>query len=84
LLVQVLGFSIGPIAAEFQVRLTKLHPSLLLWIPTLLQVEQFWAFYNHLARPSELPNNDFHLFRKGVYLIVNVQFGSETYRPQLH
>lgn len=29
-------------------------------------VEQFWAFYNHMIRPSEFPNNDFHMFRKGI------------------
>ena len=27
----------------------------------------FWAFYNHMIRPNELPNSsDYHLFRDGV------------------
>lgn len=30
-------------------------------------VEQFWAVYRHLARPSALqPVSDYHLFKKGV------------------
>lgn len=30
-------------------------------------VEQFWAVYSHLVRPSELPSQcDFHLFKLGI------------------
>ncbi|KAK7603131.1 hypothetical protein V9T40_003130 [Parthenolecanium corni] len=30
-------------------------------------VEQFWAIYGHLVRPSELPSQcDFHLFKLGI------------------
>ena len=30
-------------------------------------VEQFWALYSHLSRPSALKSNsDFHLFKNGI------------------
>jgi len=30
-------------------------------------VEQFWGFYNHLARPSDLhTHSDFHMFKDGI------------------
>ena len=32
-----------------------------------IQVEQFWAYYCHLARPCELPSHcDIHLFKLGI------------------
>ena len=34
---------------------------------TIVQVEQFWAYYNHMIRPNHLPNtSDYHLFKDGV------------------
>ncbi|KAG1469109.1 hypothetical protein G6F56_003451 [Rhizopus delemar] len=36
-------------------------------IATFKTVEEFWAVYSHLRRPSELPNiSDYHLFKQGV------------------
>lgn len=36
-------------------------------IGTFRSVEEFWAFYNHLVRPNDLPNTaDYHLFKKGI------------------
>jgi len=36
-------------------------------IGTFYNVEDFWAYYNHLVRPSDLPYScDYHLFRAGV------------------
>eukprot|EP01097_Dermamoeba_algensis_P001080 TRINITY_DN1409_c0_g1_i1.p1 TRINITY_DN1409_c0_g1~~TRINITY_DN1409_c0_g1_i1.p1 ORF type:complete len:202 (-),score=29.04 TRINITY_DN1409_c0_g1_i1:129-734(-) len=30
-------------------------------------VEEFWSYYNHLIRPSDLPNtSDYHLFKAGI------------------
>mmetsp|Transcript_53017 Transcript_53017/g.133309 ORF Transcript_53017/g.133309 Transcript_53017/m.133309 type:complete len:188 (-) Transcript_53017:64-627(-) len=30
-------------------------------------VEEFWAYYNHLVRPNDLPNtSDYHLFKTGI------------------
>jgi len=30
-------------------------------------VEDFWAYYNHLVRPNDLPTSiDYQLFREGV------------------
>lgn len=37
-----------------------------LFFSLTIQVEQFWAFYNHMVRPSEFPNTDYHLFRQGT------------------
>ena len=34
---------------------------------SLLQIEEFWQHYSHIAKPYELPqSSDYHLFRKGV------------------
>ena len=36
-------------------------------IATFSSVEDFWAVYGHLKRPSDLPNvSDYHLFKSGV------------------
>ncbi|KAI8638806.1 translation initiation factor eIF 4e-like domain-containing protein [Parasitella parasitica] len=36
-------------------------------IATFNTIEEFWAVYSHLRRPSELPNiSDYHLFKEGV------------------
>ncbi|KAI9264422.1 translation initiation factor eIF 4e-like domain-containing protein [Sporodiniella umbellata] len=36
-------------------------------IATFKTVEEFWAVYSHLRRPSDLPNiSDYHLFKQGV------------------
>ncbi|KAG2236391.1 hypothetical protein INT48_008373 [Thamnidium elegans] len=36
-------------------------------IATFNTVEEFWAVYSHLRRPSDLPNiSDYHLFKQGV------------------
>jgi len=36
-------------------------------IGTFASVEQFWAFYSHLVRPSDLASHsDFHLFKDGI------------------
>ena len=35
----------------------------------------FWAFYNHMIRPNELPNSsDYHLFREGVKPMWEVNY----------
>uniref|UniRef100_T1J4S8 EIF-4F 25 kDa subunit n=1 Tax=Strigamia maritima TaxID=126957 RepID=T1J4S8_STRMM len=36
-------------------------------VATFASVEQFWAYYSHLIRPSELSgHSDFHLFKDGI------------------
>lgn len=36
-------------------------------VATFASVEQFWAYYSHLVRPSELTgHSDFHLFKDGI------------------
>lgn len=36
-------------------------------VATFASVEQFWAYYTHLVRPSELSgHSDFHLFKDGI------------------
>jgi translation initiation factor 4E len=36
-------------------------------IGSFATVEDFWAYYNHLVRPSDLqPSCDYHLFRSGI------------------
>ena len=36
-------------------------------IGTAKTIEEFWAIYNHLVRPSDLPaTTDYHFFREGV------------------
>lgn len=45
-----------------------------------LKIEEFWAVYSHLRRPSELPNiSDYHLFKEGVRPVweVNIEGISE-------
>lgn len=40
-------------------------------------VEQFWALYSHLVRPSDLQSHsDFHLFRVGIKPMWEVSFVS--------
>jgi hypothetical protein len=35
--------------------------------PAFFQVEQFWGFYSHIARPNDLPNTgSYHMFRQGI------------------
>jgi len=32
-----------------------------------LQVEQFWTYYSHMIRPSDLSGHcDYHLFKEGI------------------
>lgn len=43
-------------------------------ITSLQQVEEFWAVYSHLRRPSDLPNiSDYHLFKQGVRPVWEVK-----------
>ncbi|KAI8138232.1 translation initiation factor eIF 4e-like domain-containing protein [Fennellomyces sp. T-0311] len=36
-------------------------------IAAFSSIEEFWAVYSHLRRPSDLPNiSDYHLFKQGV------------------
>jgi translation initiation factor 4E len=38
-------------------------------------VEQFWALYSHLVRPSDLQSHsDFHLFKVGIKPMWEVSF----------
>lgn len=37
------------------------------YITTFASVEQFWAFYSHLVRPTELSgHSDYHIFKDGI------------------
>ncbi|XP_025079297.1 eukaryotic translation initiation factor 4E type 2-like isoform X1 [Pomacea canaliculata] len=37
------------------------------FVASFASVEQFWAVYSHLARPSELTgHSDYHLFKEGI------------------
>eukprot|EP00033_Pygsuia_biforma_P000140 GCRY01000176.1.p1 GENE.GCRY01000176.1~~GCRY01000176.1.p1 ORF type:complete len:219 (-),score=27.58 GCRY01000176.1:111-767(-) len=43
------------------------YESNLIEIGTFNTVEQFWAVFNHLAKPSQIPvNANFHFFKKGI------------------
>lgn len=40
---------------------------------TFLQVEQFWNYYSHMARPGDLTgHSDIHLFKDGIKPIWEV------------
>lgn len=44
-----------------------------------IQVEEFWAAYSHLRRPSDLPNiSDYHLFKQGVRPVWEVIIKSDN------
>ena len=50
-----------------------------------LKVEQFWAFYNHLMRPSELPiTSDYHIFKAGIKPIWEVRLYMISFCPKTH
>jgi translation initiation factor 4E len=39
----------------------------LMVVGSFATVEDFWRFYNHMAKPSQLPNNsNYHLFKKDI------------------
>ena len=36
-------------------------------VSCLFQVEQFWKYYSHIVRPSDLTGHtDYHLFKEGI------------------
>ena len=44
-------------------------------------VEGFWKLYNHMTRPSELPNIDLHVFKEGVKPMWEVRCPRRCARP---
>jgi hypothetical protein len=44
-------------------------------------VEGFWKLYNHMTRPSELPNIDLHVFKEGVKPMWEVRRPLRRARP---
>lgn len=49
-----------------------------------IQVEEFWAVYSHLRRPSDLPNiSDYHLFKQGVRPVWEVRM-IFVFFPSIH